>query len=132
MSALADRPPADTLRSPREDEQALRRPISGIQRVARSAPRSDLELPVRFDDGARVHEGVARNMSLGGMFIATAWPAAFGATVRVEIDLDLGAPTTVRCFVRWTNADGMGVQFDVMGARETHALTEKLKPARVA
>jgi hypothetical protein len=28
------------------------------------------------------------------------------------------------CVVRWTGADGMGVQFGLIGARETHAITE--------
>lgn len=100
---------------------------SGVRRVARATVRADLELAVRFDDAGAVHEGVARNMSLGGMFIATSAPAAFGGTVIVNLDLGLGAPTRVRCFVRWTNDEGMGVQFDVMGARETHALTNLLK-----
>jgi hypothetical protein len=26
--------------------------------------------------------------------------------------------------VRWTRSDGMGVQFGLIGARETHAITE--------
>ena len=104
-----------------------RRPISGVQRAARAAPRATLELVVRFEDAGAVHEGLACNMSLGGMFIATSAPAAFGATVMADLDLGLGAPTRVRCFVRWTNDEGMGVQFDVMGARETHALTGMLK-----
>jgi PilZ domain len=111
---------------PRE-EPGERRSVSGVQRVARAAPRSDLERDVLFENAGSWHDGVARNMSLGGMFIATSAPAAFGGTVMVDLDLGLDAPTRVRCFVRWTNDEGMGVQFDVMGARETHALTSLLK-----
>jgi type IV pilus assembly protein PilZ len=32
----------------------------------------------------------------------------------------------VDAVVRWSKPDGMGVQFGVMGARETHALTQML------
>jgi hypothetical protein len=29
--------------------------------------------------------------------------------------------------VRWTKQDGMGVQFRLLGARETHAITEIMR-----
>lgn len=61
---------------------------------------------------------------MGGMFIETADPAAFGAAVRLFVTWPgLRGETEIRATVRWTKrGEGMGVQFGVMGARETHAL----------
>jgi type IV pilus assembly protein PilZ len=62
------------------------------------------------------------------MFIETPTPAPFSATVLVYLTLPgLQQEVVVRSTVRWTQPDGMGVQFGVMGARATHALTELLR-----
>jgi type IV pilus assembly protein PilZ len=61
------------------------------------------------------------------MFVETPTPAPFGATVIVYLRLPgMKQEVGVRSTVRWTKPNGMGVQFGVMGARETHALTELL------
>ena len=92
----------------------------------RRASRYELGLAICFEAGAGARvDGVCRNLSLGGMFIETIHPAAFGSSVLVQIQLPgLKAPTAIPCVVRWTDKEGMGVQFGGMGARETHALTE--------
>lgn len=95
----------------------------------RNHPRRDIHLPVAFQmgDGPRI-EANCRDLSLGGMFIETQHAAPFGATVKVSIRLPgLAVDTVVASVVRWTNAEGMGVQFGMMGARDTHALTELLR-----
>ncbi|HEX4516925.1 MAG TPA: PilZ domain-containing protein, partial [Polyangiaceae bacterium] len=63
--------------------------------------------------------------SLGGMFIETKTPEAFGADVIVHVHV----PGEASAFalpgkVRWTAPDGMGIQFGNLGARETHTITE--------
>jgi type IV pilus assembly protein PilZ len=61
------------------------------------------------------------------MFIETTTPPAFGSTITVFLKLpSLKQETLVKAIVRWTKPTGMGVQFGVMGARDTHALTEAL------
>ena len=76
--------------------------------------------------GAR-ETGVCRDFSLGGMNIRTTKPAPFGANVTVYMPLKgtqgLGS---VPGIVRWIKAGEMGVQFGLLGARETYALTEML------
>ena len=74
-----------------------------------------------------------RDISLGGCFLETATPPAFGAAVIVFLELpglrdDAGAPTVaaVSSTVRWTTPTGMGVQFGPMGVRETHCLIAAL------
>jgi type IV pilus assembly protein PilZ len=59
------------------------------------------------------------------MFVETSAPAPFRAEVVVHIVLPgHGAPFALPGVVRWTRGGGMGVQFGLIGARETHAITE--------
>lgn len=70
--------------------------------------------------------GHAKDVSVGGMFIVTSTPLAFGADVTVHVTL----PEQIEALVlpgvvRWVRSGGgMGVQFGLLGARETHAITE--------
>lgn len=97
----------------------------------RRHPRKLIEIPVAFHlgDGRRI-EAVSRDMSIGGMFVLTDTPAPFGSKVPVELMVPKAKqPILVSSTVRWTQRDGMGVQFGLMGVRDTHALTEILRPA---
>ncbi len=68
--------------------------------------------------------GRAMDISLGGMFVETSTPAAFGAELVLHVLLPgQKAPLALPAVVRWTRADGMGLQFGLLGARETHAIT---------
>jgi hypothetical protein len=93
----------------------------------RRAHRVSLEVPVEVtspDQGSDV-PGVSKDISLGGMFIETAFPPAFGSTVTVGFTLPgERTPLLVSGTVRWTSTSGMGVQFGLLGARETHAIVE--------
>ncbi|WP_438023188.1 PilZ domain-containing protein [Sorangium sp. So ce233] len=94
----------------------------------RKHPRKPVELSIAFrmGDGPRI-DGRCRDISLGGMFIETTSPAPFGASVEVLLSLSgLKQPAVIPSIVRWTTPEGMGVQFGVMGARETYALTQLL------
>lgn len=92
----------------------------------RQHPRKSVQCPVAFQlEGGPRMEATCRDLSLGGMFIETAESAPFGAALLVYLALPgMRQETTIRCTVRWTKPEGMGVQFGVMGARETHALTQ--------
>lgn len=94
----------------------------------RQHPRKSVQSVVAFqlDGGPRV-EANCRDISLGGMFIETSLAAPFGAPVTLYILLPgMRQEIPIRATVRWTKPEGMGVQFGVMGARETHALTQLL------
>jgi hypothetical protein len=97
----------------------------------RRHPRKDVRIPVTFQlgDGRRI-EASSRDMSLGGMFVLTDTLAPFASSIPVELMVP-GAkqPIRVTATVRWTEADGMGLQFGLMGVRDTHTLTELLRPA---
>lgn len=96
----------------------------------RQHPRKSISWPVAFQipSGPRV-DATCRDISLGGMFIETPQPAPYGAEIVVYLSLPgLRGEVAVKSTVRWTKrGDGMGVQFGVMGARETHGLIELIQ-----
>lgn len=65
---------------------------------------------------------------MGGMYLATTEPVTFGERLMVELKLPaIRAPLALPVVVRWTNPDGCGVQFGLLGARETHAISELVR-----
>lgn len=69
--------------------------------------------------------GHARDISVGGMFIITSKPLPFSSEIIVHMTLPpQKTPFALPGVVRWTRQDGMGVQFGLVGARETHAITQ--------
>jgi hypothetical protein len=104
---------------PREDE-------NNVRAESRKYPRKAVEAAIAFQaaEGPRV-DARCRDLSLGGMFIEASPPLPYGAKLRVYLPVP-GLDAGVDAIVRWAKPDGMGVQFGVMGARETHALTRLL------
>jgi PilZ domain len=95
---------------------------------SRKHPRRKLQAPVAYQIGAgpRV-DAACRDASLGGMFIETTERPAYGTRLKVFVVLPgRKEETTIDAVVRWATAEGMGVQFGVMGARDTAALVELL------
>jgi type IV pilus assembly protein PilZ len=96
----------------------------------RRTPRAPIDAVVEFaikGDPVRRH-GKAHDISLGGMFVETPTPPNFGAEVVIYITL----PGEKSAFalpgvIRWTRNGGMGVQFGLLGARETYTITEAVK-----
>jgi hypothetical protein len=86
-----------------------------------------VEFSIAKGGGSRV-TGQARDISLGGMFVVTDTPAPFGGDVTVTITLPgQRVPFTLPGIVRWVGNGGMGIQFKMLGARETHAITEVVR-----
>jgi hypothetical protein len=96
----------------------------------RTTPRFSIHLSVVVQvDGVRV-EGTAVNVGMGGMFIAGP-QLAYGQQVEViavvpGIHEELHLPG----IVRWVDQQGFGVQFQLLGAHATFALTSLM--ARLA
>jgi type IV pilus assembly protein PilZ len=89
--------------------------------------RAPMEQPLAFKKkgDASPLSGIGKDISLGGMFIESETPAGFGAEVVVTTTLPgHRGEFTLPGVVRWTKPGGMGVQFGLLGARETHAITE--------
>ena len=95
----------------------------------RKHPRKAIEAPVaiQIGEGARI-DATCHDISVGGMYIETSATAKYGAKIKVFLMLPgLKQETAVEATVRWVKPGGMGVQFAMMGARETHAITELMK-----
>jgi type IV pilus assembly protein PilZ len=92
----------------------------------RKFERVPFNQPVVIEDEAgESHLADACDLSIGGMFVAGA-ELPFGRRVIVHVHDDTGGDWTMALggIVRWTRAGGVGIQFGMLGARETHRITE--------
>jgi hypothetical protein len=79
-------------------------------------------------EGGATVSGRSRDISTGGVYVESAEIPAFGTKVGIVLDAPGLSATTLPGIVRWTKkGDGFGVQFQLLGARETHALTELVR-----
>jgi len=72
--------------------------------------------------------GTAADVSVGGIFVEAvdgAMSIPFGASVTVHVRVS-GEILALPGVVRWTRNGGIGVQFGLLGVRETHAITEAI------
>jgi hypothetical protein len=110
------------------DRGAAARWYVSTGRERRRHPRKEVDLPaeVQAGDGPRRAVRLGQ-MSVGGCFVHTDEPAAFGTAITVHVVLPrTRQPLALGAIVRWTSDQGMGVQFGALGARETYELTEFL------
>lgn len=90
-------------------------------------------IPINVDVSCEVKDGpavsgVAKDLSLGGMFIESDQALEFGADITIVMRLPgAGDETRLPAVVRWVKPGGFGIQFGLLGARETHAITKLLK-----
>jgi type IV pilus assembly protein PilZ len=94
-----------------------------LRRFQRTPIDEDVTFAPAGADAAKGAHGRARDISLGGMFIETKAPLPFGANLSVVIRLS-GETLVLPAVSRWARDSGMGVQFGLLGARETHLITE--------
>ena len=111
-------------------EQCYARDVVDLRRYTRTQLEAPLEFaPKTAAAGVARLPGVGRDISVGGMFVETPSPSPFGAEVIINVQLPGQKEKLVLpAVVRWTRSDGMGIQFGLLGARETYAITEYSKP----
>ena len=69
--------------------------------------------------------GTTRDIGIGGAFVEASEPLPFGTELVIVVRLaDRGPLLRLPAIVRWTRPGGFGIQFGLLGARETHALVE--------
>jgi type IV pilus assembly protein PilZ len=72
--------------------------------------------------------GQAKDISVGGMYIESETQVSFGTEVSIVVRLpNTKANARLPGVIRWIKPGGFGVQFGLLGARETHAISELLK-----
>lgn len=95
----------------------------------RSHPRVPLSVDITCEvkGGEPVH-GISKDISVGGMFIESEAQVTFDAQVNIVLRLpNTKADSRLPGIIRWIKPGGFGVQFGLLGARETHAISELFK-----
>lgn len=95
--------------------------------------RKAVDYPAQFsvEGEEERYGGRCLNLSLGGVHIETETPAPFGAKVTVHLPLAGLGSSGLPGIVRWVQPQKMGVQFGLLGARQTYALTQALAESAV-
>ena len=91
----------------------------------RSDPRARIDIPVSLvDDDGRRTPGRAVDVSVGGIRVETDTPPLFGSPVEVRLRLPRSTrEVTLPAVVRWVQGQVVGLQFGLLGVRETHLIT---------
>jgi type IV pilus assembly protein PilZ len=95
--------------------------------------RNHPRVPVSADVTCEVSGGAsiigrAKDISIGGMFIESEEAVSFGLQVTIVLRLpNTKVDSRLPGIVRWIKPGGFGVQFGLLGARETHAISELFK-----
>ena len=95
----------------------------------RSHARVPLETTIVCEPkGAAAFEATSKDISIGGMYIEAAETLKFGDEL-VIVALLPGAKHEMRLpgVVRWVKPGGFGVQFGLLGAVETHLISELMR-----
>ena len=94
--------------------------------------RVQIDLPVTCttSEGSSVG-GIAKDLSLGGLFIECSEDFPFGTKLTITIRIP-GAvdESKIPGVVRWNKPGGIGVQFGLIGAKETHLLAELMRQGK--
>lgn len=97
----------------------------------RRHPRVAVQVPVSCEaEGRASFNGIVVDVSVGGLYIEAQFVPSFGAELVLVGDFP-GAPgLRLPAVVRWVKPGGFGVQFGLLGAKETHTLTAIMQKAR--
>jgi Tfp pilus assembly protein PilZ len=94
----------------------------------RTQTRHDISLPAKLIIDGTTNDCTMLNLSLGGTLVAADTRYAMGQRVRIAFLVPtLNHAIEVGAIVRWSNAEGVGVQFDGLRARDVWALNEYFK-----
>lgn len=92
-------------------------------REKRQHHRAVLRVPaVVSSTGGETWHATSEDISVGGMFFSATSVPGIGLEVTVALELPVLGAVELPAFVRWVKAGGYGVQFGLLGARETHAI----------
>jgi len=98
-------------------------------REKRHHERLQITLQIQIEaPGMPAHSAVVKDLGQGGAFVESAQALAYGSEITLLISLPGETqPLRVPCTVRWSKPEGFGVQFGLLGAKETHAIARLLK-----
>lgn len=94
----------------------------------RAAPRETVEVEARIAVDGHLTACVFRNVSQTGAFARMGWVPA-GTIVRIWFRLP-DEVIEIDATARWSNAEGVGLQFGSLRARDAYALGQYLQALR--
>ncbi|MEN0066736.1 MAG: PilZ domain-containing protein [Myxococcota bacterium] len=94
--------------------------------------RVQLDHPVEISFGEGFESARCKDLTAGGMFVATAHRPDYGTSVAIRLDLPDHGTVDLTGRVRWSRDGGFGVQFDEPSQDVTYALTAFLHQAAQA
>jgi PilZ domain len=90
----------------------------------RRHPRVPVNLPISCELSKQdSFPGLLVDLSMGGAFVTAETVPAFGVALTIVGSLPGAPDVRLPAVVRWSKPGGFGVQFGLIGARETHALS---------
>jgi hypothetical protein len=94
----------------------------------RRQTRHEVSIPTKLVVNGTSNDCTTLNLSLGGALIAADAKYAMGQRVQIAFHVPtMGDAIEVGGTVRWSNPDGIGIQFDGLRARDVWALNEYFK-----
>jgi hypothetical protein len=94
----------------------------------RRQSRHEVSIPAKLTVDGTSNDCTVLNLSLGGAQIAAHAKYAMGQRVKIAFHVPAMADAIeVGGTVRWSNSDGVGIQFDGLRARDVWALNEYFK-----
>jgi Tfp pilus assembly protein PilZ len=94
----------------------------------RRQTRHNVSIPTKLTIDGSSNDCTILNLSLGGALLAANAKYALGQRVHVAFHVPTMADAIeVGATVRWSNAEGIGIQFDGLRARDVWALNEYFK-----
>ena len=94
----------------------------------RRQTRHEVSIPAKLTVDGTPNDCTMLNLSLGGTLVRANAKYAMGQRVRIAFHVPTMADAIeVGGTVRWSNVDGVGVQFDGLRARDVWALNEYFK-----
>jgi len=81
--------------------------------------------------GGETFDAVVVDLSMGGFYIESTTAPPFGSNVTLRGDFPSAPGVQLPAVVRWGKPGGFGVQFGLLGAKETHLLAAMVQKARV-
>ncbi|MCH2108189.1 MAG: PilZ domain-containing protein [Polyangiaceae bacterium] len=75
--------------------------------------------------------GKTVDISVGGLFVESPEPLEIGTQVVVSLSLPGVDSAKLPGFVRWVKPNGWGIQFGLLGVRETHAIGKVVRRAQL-
>jgi hypothetical protein len=94
--------------------------------------RKHHRVPISFkviciQDDASSFEGVAKDVSVGGLFVECERSPPFGTQLTIAAAGLAARELRLPAIVRWAEPRGFGVQFGLLGAYATHVIVDLVK-----